>query len=163
MSTVNKTQNSNNYNTASMNAFNQLDQMFGMNVNAGINDPYSNPFFMQQQQMNQQQQAASGAAGQQALQQRAQAMGIDQNSPMYKAQMQAMQRSQLARMAQSKNNLFLQAQNQRQQDMGWAGQFAPLQTGGAGTQSQGGLGSWLPQLAAAAISGAGKMASGGMG
>jgi hypothetical protein len=55
-------------------------------------------------------------------------------------------------------NAFTAQQNAMQ----LGSQYRPLQTGGTQTQTQGGLGSWLPQLAGAAIGAAGTAMTGGM-
>jgi hypothetical protein len=157
MSTVNKTSQAGQFNAQSMGTFNSLTPSFGNAVQQDITNPYNSMMFQQQFGMQRQQMAAGQMGQQQALMQRAQSMGISPNSPQYFAQLNNLQRNDMGQQAQGYNNLLLQAGQRRQQDLGMAGSYRPLQTGGTGTQTQSGTGSWLPQIAAAAM-GAGSSA-----
>jgi hypothetical protein len=95
--------------------------------------------------------------------QRMQAMGINQSSPFFAAQLGKLQRQQSANQAGGYNNLLLQASQLRQQALGQAGSYRPLQTGQTQTQQQSGLGTWLPQLIGAGLGIAGGAMGGGAG
>ena len=65
----------------------------------------------------------------------------------------------MAQGASMNNNLLLNAANTRNQAIGSAMSYSPLQTGGTNTQYASGLGTWLPQVLATA----GGAAQGGLG
>jgi hypothetical protein len=158
MATNNNTNSSNQYNQGSMNTFQNLNSSFGNAISGEINNPYNNMAFNTQLQMQNKSNAAQGASQTQALQQRMQAMGQNPNSPLYASQLNKQMRQQSGNNANSYNNLLLQAQNLRQNAIGQAGAYKPLQTGQNTQQTQSGLGTWLPQVAGAALG----AATGGM-
>jgi hypothetical protein len=143
------------YNQPSMGVFNQLTPQFGQAIGSEITNPYSNMFFNQQLGMGQQQLGAQGASANQALLQRAQAMGVQGNSPLMMSQMGQNQRAGMAGQSNLFNNLLMQAGQMRQSALGMAGSYRPLQTGQVGVEQTSGLGSWLPQLAGAGLGAAG--------
>ncbi len=130
-------------------------------VSDEIRNPYGSMFFNQQLQMIRRQQGQSQLSGQQSLQQRAQAMGINPNSPQYFSQMNRLQRQGQGDTSRGYGNLLLGAANLRQGAIDAAMNFRPLQTGQTGqqTQTSSGLGTWLPQVAGMGLS----LATGGMG
>src|SRR6266576_620145 len=161
MSTQNKTQSTNQYDSGSMGTFGGLNKSFGSAVQGEIDNPYGNPFFNLQQARGNQAVNAQNSSGQQAMMQRAQALGINPNSPQFAAMMNQSSRWNMGLQSDMQSNLMLQAANMRQGAIGMAGQYKPLQTGHTDVQTQSGLGTWLPQLAGAAIGGLTGMA--GMG
>jgi hypothetical protein len=144
-----------------MSQYNQLQPIFGNQVQSEISDPYSNSFFNTQLAMQRQNVAQSQSSANRALIQRTQSLGGNVNSPLFQQQLMQQQRQGMASNAQGYNNLLLQAGQFRQQALGMAGSYRPLQTGSTNTQTQSGLGTWLPQLAGAAIGAAGMFATGG--
>lgn len=140
-----------NFNQAGMNAYNSTQPGFASNVNSYMNSPFSNPFFQQQQQMGTNQANMMGQSSMSSLMGNMRTQGMQQNSPA------ALQMIQQQGMQNSANRANLGFQNPmqnaftaQQNAMGMAGQYKPLQTGQ--TQSQGGLGSWLPQLLGGGLS-----------
>jgi hypothetical protein len=162
MSTQNKQTSTNTYDPGSMGTFQGLNKQFGSAISEEISNPYSNPFFNLQQQRGTQMINAQNASGNQALLQRAQALGIDPRSPQFMQMMNQQSRSNQGNMSNLNSDLMLQATQMRQQAIGQAGGYRPLQTGGTQTQTQSGLGTWLPQVAGMAIKGGMMAATGGM-
>src|SRR6267378_600702 len=161
MSTQNQQTSTSSFDPGSMGVFQGLQPQFGQAISSEITDPYSNLFFNtqlgRQQQANQQQMSS----GQQALLQRMQSMNMNPNSPFYQSQLNKLQRQGMANTSGGFNNLLMQAAQLRQQALGMAGSYRPLQTGQTNIQSQSGLGSWLPQIASAGLGIAGKFMGGG--
>lgn len=162
MSTQNTTTTSSSFDPFSMGVFQGFQPMIGSTMAGYVNNPYSNAGFNQQLARNQQQLGYSQQAQQQAMMQRAQAMGINPSSPLYFQQLNQMQRGFQGQSADAINNLILQANQLRygatQSMMG----YRPLQTGQTQTKTQSGLGSWLPQLAGTALGTVGMAATSGM-
>lgn len=153
MGTQNKTTSTAQFNTQAMGQYNQLQPSIGSALQGNIDNPFSNMMFNTQLGMQRQSNQAQFGAQQQALLQRSQALGINPSSPQYAYMMNQLQRQNMAGTSQGYNNLLLQASQLRQQSIGMAENYRPLQTGQTQTQSQSGLGTWLPQLAGAAIGG----------
>lgn len=145
MSQQQKTASTNQYNQPSMGVFNQLNPQFGQAISSEITNPYNNAFFNQQLGMGQQQLGQQGASGQQALLQRAQALGQSGNSALMQSQQGMLQRQGMAGQSNLFNNLLMQSGQMRQSAMGMAQGYNPLQTGQTGIGSVSGVGSWLPQ------------------
>lgn len=139
-----------NYNQQGMNAYNSMMPGYASTVNSYMNNPFSNPFFQQQQQMGTNQANNMGQSAMSNLTGNLQASGIQQNSP---AALQMMQQQQMNNSANRANLGFLaptqNALTMQQSAMQQAGSFKPLQTGQ--TQTQGGVGSWLPQILGGAL------------
>ena len=167
MSTTKTTTSSqqNQYDPGSMSTYQNLTGAGGQAISDEIRNPYGNMFFNQQLQMMRRQQGQSQLQGQQSLQQRAQAMGINPSSPQYFSQLNKLQRQGEAGEAQGYGNLLLNAANLRQGAIGAAMNYRPLQTGQTGkqTESTGGLGTWLPQVAGMGLSALTGGMGGGMG
>lgn len=165
MSTQNKTQSTSSFNPQSMGQYNQLQSGIGSNLQDFMNNPLQSSFFNTQLQMAQRGNQNRMQAQNQALMQNATTGGFTGNLPAFmQAQLQQNSRQMSSNNSNSFNNLLLGANQLRfgatQSAMG----YRPLQTGQTQTQSQGGLGSWLPQLAGAAIGGlTGMGAMGGAG
>ena len=140
-----------NYNQQGMNAYNSMMPGYASTVNSYMNNPFGNPFMQQQQQMGTSQANNLGAAGMANTTRNLNMSGISQNSP---AALQMMQQQQMQNSSQRANLGFLQpmqnALGMQQSAMQQAGSFKPLQTGQ--TQSQGGVGSWLPQILGGGLS-----------
>lgn len=160
MSTVNKQTSTNAFSQQGMDAYNQMTPAFSSMATGYMNNPFSNPFFQQQQQMGNQQ---ANMVGQSAMSNITRNMNMSgmggSNNPAALEMMnnQSRQNSQMRNQMGFMNpmqNAFTAQQNFGQM----ASQFRPLQTGQTQTQSQSGLGSWLPQLAGAGLG----IATGGM-
>lgn len=154
MSTQNKTQSTNQYDPTSQGTFNQLQSGIGSNLQDFMSNPLQSSFFNTQLQMAQRANGNRMQAQNQALAQNATTGGFTGNLPAFlQSQMQQNSRQLSANNSNSFNNLLLGANQLRfgatQSAMG----YRPMQTGQTQTQTQGGLGSWLPQLAGAAIGG----------
>jgi hypothetical protein len=156
MSTTKKTSSSqqNVFDPTSMGQYHDMSGAGTSAISDEIRNPYGSMFFNQQLQMMRRQQGQSQLSGQQSLQQRAQAMGINPNSPQYFSQMNRLQRQGQGDTSRGYGNLLLNAANLRQGAIGQAMNFRPLQTGQTGQQSEttGGLGTWLPQVAGMGLS-----------
>lgn len=165
MSTKTTTTQTSQFNQPSMSTFNALQPMVGNALSGEIQNPFSNPFFQTQLQMGNQQLSQSGASAQQAMQQRMRALGQGGNSPLVAYQMLQLQRQNMAGRAGLFNNMLLSASQMRQQAIGQAQQYRPLQTGQTSVQSKSGLGTWLTPLVSAGIGGltGGMFGSGGGG
>lgn len=146
-----------------MGVFGGLNKSFGSAIQGEIDNPYGNAFFNLQQARGNEAVNAQNASAQQSMMQRAQALGINPNSPLFASMMNQSSRFNMGRQSDMQSNLMLQAANMRQGAIGMAGSYRPLQTGQTQTQEQSGLGSWLPQLAGGALGMAGKFMGGGMG
>lgn len=162
MSQQKVTTSTNQYNAQSMNSFQNLNSAGSTGILGNINDPYSNSAFNTQNQMMRQNNAQMQSSAMQALMQRSQALGQGNNSPLLLSQIGQQQRQGMAQNAQGYNSLLLNAAQLRQQSLGAAMNYKPLQTGGTQTQTMGGLGTWLPQLAGAALGAAGGAMTGGL-
>jgi len=157
MSTTTRTQATNQFDPGSMGVFSGLSGAFGQGIMQDINDPYRSMAFNTQLGMQRRMGAQQQGQANQALLQRAQALGMNPNSPAFQSMMAQQQRQGMATQAGGYNQLLLQAAQLRQQALGAAGSYRPLQTGQTQVQSQGGLGSWLPQVAGGAIGGFGML------
>lgn len=162
MSTKNVTTNNQQtqFNQPSMSTYNAMQPMIGSALTSNINNPYSNMFFNTQLAMGNQALGQQQSSANQALLQRAQALGMSANSPLMMSQMGQMQRQGMANQAGLYNNLLLQAGQMRMQSLGMAQNYRPLQIGSNSTttQQQSGLGTWLPQVAGMGLS----LATGGL-
>jgi len=154
-----KTVSTNQYNSTAEGAYNAQVGAGSSALLGEINNPYSNSAFQQQQQMQNLTNANQYGQAQQSLGQRLQQGGISSNSPMAQQQMTQLSMQNQASQSQGYNNLLLQGANTRQSAINSAMSFQPQQTGQ--TQSQSGLGTWLPQVAGAALGAAGAIATGG--
>lgn len=152
MSTVNKTSNAGVFNQQSMGQYNQLQSGIGSNLQDFMNNPLQSSFFNTQLQMAQRANMNQQSSRNQMVNQNATVGGFTGNTPAFlQSQMANNARTASANNSNSFNSLLLGANQLRfgatQSAMG----YKPLQTGSNTTQSQGGLGSWLPQLAGAAL------------
>ena len=162
LSTQNKQTSTNQYDPQSMGVFGGLNKTFGSAIQDEIQNPYSSMFFNQQLGMGNQAMQTQAASGNQAMLQRAQALGISPSSPLFASMMSQQQRGNQSNQSNMFNNLLLQAGQLRQGAIGQAGAYRPLQTGQSQVQTQSGLGTWLPQLAGAALGVGMGAATGGM-
>ena len=148
------------FDPGAMQQYQSLTGAGGQALSDEIRNPYGNMFFNQQLGMQRRQIGQGFQQGQQALQQRAQAMGINPSSPAYFSQLNKLQRQMQSEQSQGYNQLLLGASNIRQGAISQAMNFRPLQTGqhGVQTEQSSGLGTWLPQVAGMGLS----LATGGM-
>lgn len=148
MSTTNTT--TANYNQTGMNAYNSMQPGLASTVNSYMNNPFSNPFFQTQAQMGTSQANNMGQTGMNTLTNNLRASGMSTSSP---AALQMMQQQSMQNSANRANLGFLSPVNNalgmQQSAMNTAAQYKPLQTGQ--TQSQSGIGSWLPQILGGAL------------
>jgi hypothetical protein len=149
MSQTQKTQTSNVYNPQSMSSYHDLIQQGGGILQQNINNPQGNPFFSGMQQrgntaIGRQTGSLTGQQGQNSA-----ALGTNLMNPSaYNAsQTTANQRFGTAAAGQMAQSLNMGALQARQNSILSAMNFRPLQTGGTQTQTQSGLGTWLPQVA----------------
>ena len=160
MSTTKTIQATNQYNPQSMNTFNQLQPQLGSLFQQYMQNPLGvvNPTYNLSGQMAQQNAARLGQSGMQNLQGNMAATGFSGvNLPAY---MQSQIAAQGRATSSLEANAFLQnelARNQaaigvQQFGASGAGSYSPLQTGGTGKESQGGLGTWLPQVIGTGLS-----------
>jgi hypothetical protein len=146
-----KTQQTGQFNAQGMNTYNNMQGGFGTAVNSYMSNPFSNPFMQQQQQMGTNQANQTGQTAMSNITRNWNMTGSSGNNPAYmeminnQARMNSQQRSQLG-FQNPMQNAFTAQQNA----MGMASQYKPLQTGS--TQSQSGLGSWLPQIVGGGLS-----------
>jgi hypothetical protein len=161
MSTQTEQKSSAQFDPTSMGVFQGFQPQFGKAVSSEVTDPYSNMFFNQQLGMQQEAFGAGASARTQALLQRAQALGINPSSPAYFSQLNQLQRQMDSERSGGFNQLLLQAGQLRQGALGMMGAYRPLQTGQTQTQTQSGLGTWLPQVAGMAIKAGTAFATGG--
>ena len=160
MSTTNKQTQTNAYDPTSMGVFQGMQGGLGSAISGYMNNPFSNPFFQQQQQMGNQQANLQGQTGMSNI---VRSMGMSgmggSNNPAAMEMMQNQARANSGMRAQlGFQNPMQNAFTAQQGAMGMAGQYRPLQTGGTQTQTQSGLGTWLPQLLGAGLG----MATGGL-
>jgi hypothetical protein len=165
MSTKNQTTTQGTFNQGSMNTFNALQPGYLSNIQSFMQNPLQSSFFNTQLQMaNKQNAAAFGANNQTMLQNYAAGGGGIGNTAAYmQSNLLRNQRALSGANSNSFNNLLLGANQLRFGATQAAGSYRPLQTGQVGTQTQSGLGSWLPQVIGAGLGIAGKIGTGGMG
>lgn len=164
MSTKTQQTSTNTYDPTSMGVYQGMQGGLGSAIGGYMNNPFSNPFMQTQMQMGNNQANLYGGTAMSNISRNMTASGMGgSNNPagleMMNNQMRATSgmRSQLG-FLNPMQNAFTAQQNAMQ----LGSQYRPLQTGGTQTQTQGGLGSWLPQLAGAAIGAVGMGMTGGM-
>lgn len=149
MSTKNQT--STQFNQSGMDSYNSMMPSFSNAVNGYMNNPFSNPFFQTQQQMGNNQANMMGQTAMSNISRNNSMSGIASNSPAALEMMNNQSRQNSSNRANlgflsPMQNAFTAQQN----SMSMAGNFKPLQTGQ--TQTQSGLGSWLPSLLGGGLS-----------
>lgn len=164
MSTKNTTTSQNQYDPQAMNTYQGLQGGLGSAIGGYMNNPFSNPFMQTQMQMGNQQANLYGGTAMSNISRNMTASGMGgSNNP---AALEMMNNQMRATSGMRANLGFLNpmqnAFTAQQNAMGLASQYRPLQTGGTQTQTQSGLGTWLPQLAGAAIGAVGMGMTGGM-
>lgn len=146
-----KNQQTAQFNQSGMDTYNSLQSGFGNSVNSYMNNPFSNPFFQTQQQMGYKQADMQNQSNMSNITRNLGMNGMASNSP---AAMEMMNNQMRSGTNQRANLGFLNPVNNaftaQQNAMGMAGSYKPLQTGQ--TQTQSGLGTWLPQVAGMGIS-----------
>ena len=165
MPTKNVTQSTNAYNTSANSNYNMFQGSIGNNLMQMVNNPLGNSFFKnqlaQQQGLNNQ---ISQRSNSNLLQNMRAGGGVLSNSAGFMAG--ALNRNQQTN-NMMQGNAFNSALNQAltSRNMGLASMqaYQPLQTGQTSTQTQSGLGTWLPQVAGMALGAATGGLFGGMG
>lgn len=152
MSTKNTTTSAGTFNQGSMNTYNALQPGVQSNLQQFMTNPLQSSFFNTQLQMaDKQNQAAFGANNSALLQNQAAGGSVGNVNAYTQSNLLRNQRALSSANSNSFNNLLLGANQLRLGATQQAQSYRPLQTGGTQTQTQGGLGSWLPQLAGAAL------------
>lgn len=152
MSTKNTTTTASTFNQGSLNTFNALQPGVQSNLQQFMNNPLQSSFFNTQLQMaDKQNQAAFGSNNSTLLQNLAAGGNVGNVNAYTQSNLLRDQRALSSANSNSFNNLLLGANQLRFGATQQAQSYRPLQTGGTQTQSQSGLGSWLPQVAGAAI------------
>jgi len=156
MSTQNVNQQTGTFNTAGMNAYNSFIPQYMSGMSQFAQNPLQSSFFNTQVNMqNQQNRAAFGSMRNQMNQNMA-AGGYVGNMPAFmQDQNLNISRGLASANAGSFNNLLLGSNQLRMSALNSMGNFRPLQTGQTTTQTQSGLGTWLPQLASMGMGAAG--------
>jgi hypothetical protein len=167
MPTTNSTNTSNQYNPASMNAYNAFTGATMGNLMSMASNPLGSSYFQNQlaQQKGQSQQV--GQRNQSNLLQNMRTGGgiLSNSGGFMNAQLQRNNIANSGMQSNAFNSAMNSAlQNRTAAQMSMAA-YQPLQTGQNSTSSTGGLGTWLPQVAGAALSmaapGLGSMMGGG--
>jgi hypothetical protein len=151
MTQKNTQTNTNSYDANSLASYNQLQPVAGKALGANISDPFSNSMFNTQLGMGNQQIATQGGSDMNSFLQRQQANGMNPNSGTFMQNMNRVTMNNSNQRAGLFGNLLLGASNLRSASVAGAANYRPLQTGGTGTQTVGGTGSWLPQLVATGL------------
>lgn len=152
MSTKNTTTSTNKYDPTSLATYRSL-QGPSANMQSGfINNPYNNSTYNAQRSMGAQLNTA-GAAGRAATSaNQAGALGTTGSSQIGLGMSNNLTNSMMS--GRTNNALMIGAAGLRQQALGAAMNYRPLQTGGTQVQSTGGLGTWLAPLVGAGMAGA---------
>jgi hypothetical protein len=156
MSTKNVQTTQGTFDPTSMSTFNALQGGYRQNMQDFMNNPLQSSFFNTQMQMaNAQNRYAFGGANR-TMGQNMAAGGFVGNAPAYmQSNLLRNQRGLSSANANSFNNLLLGANQLRFGATQGAGAYRPFQTGQTQTQTQSGLGSWLPQVIGAGLGAAG--------
>jgi hypothetical protein len=171
MSTTKTSTSTNTYNQGSMNAFNALQPQVQNLLQQYMNNPNAvvSPFYDLATQAAQRQANVLGANMNANVTGNLAASGFGgTNLPAFLSSQIAANNRAASGM---RSNAFLQGQlgkagaalGVQQMGLSGASAYRPLQTGGKTTETQGGLGSWLPQLAGAGLGLAGMAFGGGAG
>ena len=147
------------YDPGSKSIYNQLTSGGAGVLSQYMNNPLSNGFFNLGQGMGQAAAQKQGQTSMQALMQNMKTSGLSGNSgnAFQMAQQSKIGRSTASAGAQSTMGNVLNALQRQMTATGMGMSFNPLLTGQSGstTQTQGGLGTWLPQLIGTALGAAG--------
>lgn len=164
MSTKNVTTSALAFDPTSMGTYQGLQGGLGSAISSYMTNPFSNPFFQTQQQMGTNQANLLGGTNLSNIARNwtASGMGGSQSPAMLEMMNNQMRANSGMRAQLGFLNPMQNAFTAQQNAMGLASQYRPLQTGGTQTQTQSGVGSWLPQLAGAALGMAGGALTGGM-
>ena len=147
--TTSSTQNQ--YNPAAMMQYNAFQPALGAGLMDLASNPLTSTYFNQQLQMGRKANAAGLQSQNQALMRNLNASGpIANKSAFMQSQLARNQRAGMQANSNLFSNLLLNAQQNRMKAYGMMEGYSPLQTGqisnSTQTQSQQGLGSWLPQV-----------------
>lgn len=141
------------FDPTAMSTYQGLQGGLGAAISGYMNNPFSNPFFQTQQQMGTQQANLTGQTGMSNVARNIGMSGMSQSSP---AALEMMNNQARANSSSRANLGFLapmqNAFTAQQSAMGMAEQYRPLQTGGTTTETQSGVGSWLPQILGGGLS-----------
>lgn len=163
MSTKTQTDNTMHFNPVAQQSYNSLVGSGTKVLNDQMNNPFGNAMYKMGLGASQQGATQQGNNNMSALQQMMRTSGIGGNSgnAFQMAQQGKIGRSNASMMSQA-NTSNVQGALQRQLTAtGMGMSFSPQLTGSSATQTQSGLGTWLPQLLGAAGSAAMGFATGG--
>lgn len=173
MGTTNQTTGSNTsaltFNPQSQNLYNQLTSAGGGILSGYMNAPFSNPFFNLGAGQSQKGAQQAGQNNMAAVMQNQKALGLGGQAGQgwLGAQMAKTGRANQAMSSQANTSNVLSALQRQMSAAGTGLSFSPQLTGQSGnfsqTQTQSGLGTWLPQLMSAGLGAAmGGMGGGGL-
>jgi len=163
MSTKNVNQSQSSFDPTSMATFQGFQPLVSSNLQQFANDPLKSSFFNTQLAMGQQYNQNNFTTRNNAFLQNLQTGGNVGNLPAFaQSEMNRNMRGLSSANSNTFNNLLLGANQLRFGATNQMQNYRPLQTGQTQTQTQSGLGSWLPQLAGTALGAAGMFATGGM-
>lgn len=128
-----------------------------------LQDPLKQTGFNQRVQMGNQNAFNLASRNNSNVMNRASMFGGNQIPGFLQNQLNQGQNWLAGQQSQNFNQNLLYSDQMRQQAMGQALGYRPLQTGGTQTQQQSGLGTWLPQVAGMALGAATMGMGGGMG
>jgi len=148
MSKVKTTTSTNQYDPYAMSQYNSFQPMITAGLQQNINDPFGMMGGMQQLQSQTQQNNAFFGGQQRQNVQSLLNRGIAPNSPFFANQIQRVSGQASGANMGAYNNLLLQSNQFRNQNLGAAAGYSPMMTGGTQRDTTSGLGSWLPQLLA---------------
>lgn len=141
------------FNPASMKLFGDLTSTAGGALSSEIANPYNSMLFNTQVGKANQALSAQNSSAMASSLERANALGMNKNSPLINWNIRMNDLAGKSRGADMLNNLLLQAAQLRQGAIGEGLNYRPLSTGSTGTttQQQKGLGTWLPQVLSMAM------------
>jgi hypothetical protein len=147
MSTKNVSADMFSFDPAAMKAFQSFMPQYQANMQQFMTDPMKSSFFNTQMAMQNAQNRAYFGGIRNQMNQNMAAGGYVGNMPAFmQDQNLNISRGLAGANANTFNNLLLGTNQLRFGATQAAGNFRPLQTGGTRTQTQSGLGSWLPQV-----------------
>lgn len=154
MGTKATTSTTNAYNAPSMSAYNTLAPMGANTLGSEISQPYNNTVFNANKAIGSAANVASNLGSRATLSNNLGALGTSGGTGFSGYAGSTVGRFGAATTAQTNNALLMGAASNRNQALGSAMGFRPLQTGGTQTQQLTGTGTWLPSVLGAGVAGA---------
>lgn len=154
MGTKSTTSTTNQYNTQSNNAYNALAPAGANQLGSEISSPYNNNVINGQRAIAAPANYAANIGTRATLSNNLGALGTSGGTGYSNYAGNTVGRFGSATVAQTGNSLLMGAASNRNQALGSAMGFRPLQTGGTSTQQITGTGTWLPTVLGAGVAGA---------